>query len=86
MISIVYSPFFVRKYNKLEGGLQEDVIQKIALFNDKENHKMLNVHKLNGKFSEYFSFSVNYKFRIVFRYTSKEDVMFVDIGGHEIYK
>ena len=50
MISIVYSPFFIRKFNKLENGLQEDVIQKINLFKDRENHNMLDVHKLHGKF------------------------------------
>ncbi len=86
MISIVYSPFFVRKFNKLESGLQEDVVQKVNLFKDTKNHKVLEVHKLHGKFREYFGFSVNYKFRIVFRYVSKNEVMFADIGGHEIYK
>lgn len=86
MIEIVYSPFFVRKFNKLENGLQEDVLQKIDLFKNKKNHKMLDVHKLHGKFKDYFGFSVNYKFRIVFRHVSKNEVLFTDIGGHEIYK
>ena len=86
MISIVYSPFFIRKFNKLENGLQEDVIQKINLFKDRENHNMLDVHKLHGKFKDYFGFSVNYKFRIAFRYVSKNEVLFLDIGNHDIYK
>lgn len=86
MIDIVYSPFFIRKFNKLENGLQEDVFQKVSLFKDRKNHKMLEVHKLNGKFKEYFGFSVNYKFRIVFRYVSKNEVLFTDIGDHDIYK
>ncbi|KKR70363.1 MAG: Plasmid stabilization system [Candidatus Nomurabacteria bacterium GW2011_GWB1_40_7] len=86
MISIVYSPFFIRKFNKLENGLQEDVIQKINLFKDRENHNMLDVHKLHGKFKDYFGFSVNYKFRIAFRYVSKNEVLFADIGSHDIYK
>ena len=86
MISIVYSPFFIRKFNKLEDGLREDVLQKIDLFKDNKNHKLLNVHKLHGKFNEYFGFSVNYKFRIVFRHVSKSEVLFTDIGGHEIYR
>ncbi|MBU0999422.1 hypothetical protein KKG24_03960 [Patescibacteria group bacterium] len=86
MSIITYSPFFIRKFNKLENGLQEDIIQKVDLFKDRKNHKILEVHKLNGKFKEYFGFSVNYKFRIVFRYVSKNEVIFVDIGGHEIYR
>ena len=47
---------------------------------------MLKVHKLNGKFEDYSSFSVNYKFRIVFRYISKNEVLFTDMGDHDIYK
>jgi len=86
MIEIIYSPFFVRKFSKLENNLQKDVLQKIDLFKDKKNHKILEVHKLHGKFKEYFGFSVNYKFRIVFRYASKNDVLFTDIGDHDIYK
>ena len=86
MINILYSPFFIRKFNKLENGLQEDALQKISLFKDRKNHKILEVHKLNGKFKYYFGFSVNYKFRIVFRYVSKNEVLFTDIGDHDIYK
>ena len=86
MIEIIYSPFFIRKFKKLEDGLQKDILQRIDLFKDKENHKLLDVHKLHGKFKDYFGFSVNYKFRIVFRYVSKNEVLFADIGGHEIYK
>ena len=85
MLDIVYSPFFVRKFSKLENSLQAEVIQKINLFRDRNNHKTLDVHKLHGKFREYFGFSVNYTYRIVFRYVSKKEVLFTDIGGHEIY-
>ncbi|MDR3519697.1 MAG: type II toxin-antitoxin system mRNA interferase toxin, RelE/StbE family [Candidatus Pacebacteria bacterium] len=86
MIEIIYSPFFVRKFKKLENGLQKDVLDKIDLFKDRTNHETLEVHKLHGKFKEYFGFSVNYKFRIAFRFISKNEVLFADIGGHEIYK
>lgn len=86
MIDILYSPSFIRKFNKLENGLREDALQKIPLFKDRKNHKILEVHKLDGKFKDYFGFSVNYKFRIVFRYISKNEVLFTDIGDHDIYK
>ena len=86
MIDIVYSPFFVRKFSRLENDLQEEVIQKTNLFKDQKNHKMLKVHKLHGKFSGRFGFSVNYKFRIAFKYISKNEALFLDIGDHDIYK
>ncbi len=86
MIEIVYSPFFVRKFSKIENDLQEDIIQKTDLFKNQKNHKMLKVHKLQGKFYGRFGFSVNYKFRIVFKYISKNEALFLDIGDHDIYK
>jgi len=86
MIDIIYSPFFIRKFNKLEDDLQEEVIQKTDLFKDDKNHITLKVHKLHGKFSDRSAFSVNYKFRIAFRYISKNEVLFLDIGDHDIYK
>lgn len=86
MLNVIYPPSFIRKFNRLESALQKEVLQKVELFRNKDNHKILEVHKLHGKFKDYFSFSINYKFRIVFRYVSKNEVMFADIGGHEIYK
>ncbi len=86
MIDIIYPSVFIKKFNKLEIGLQNEAIQKINLFKDRKNHKILEVHKLNGKFKDYFGFSVNYKFRIVFRFVSKNEVLFTDIGDHDIYK
>ena len=76
----------MRKFRKLEKDLQEEAIEKINLFKDKNNHKLLKVHKLHGKFSSQFGFSVNYKFRIAFRYISKNKVLFLDIDDHDIYK
>ena len=72
--------------NKLEKALLYEALEKIELFKNENNHKMLKVHKLHGSFSNYLSFSVNYKFRIIFRYISKSEVLFLDIGDHDIYK
>lgn len=86
MIHILYPHFFLKKFRKLEKDLQEEALQKIDLFKDRINHKLLKVHKLHGKFSGQFGFSVNYKFRIAFRYVSKTEVLFLDIDDHDIYK
>jgi len=86
MIQISFKPTFVKQMNKLEKELVEEVFEKIELFKNEKNHKLLKVHKLHGKLSEHFSFSVNYKFRIVFKYERKGQVVFLDIGDHDIYK
>ena len=86
MIQISFKPTFVKQMNKMEKELVEEVFEKIELFKNEKNHKLLKVHKLHGKLSKHFSFSVNYKFRIIFKYERKGQVVFLDIGDHDIYK
>ena len=84
-MKISFLPVFVKKFNKLESALQEEVFEKIKLFKDTKNHKQLKVHKLNGVLSGRYSFSVNYKTRIVFTYLSKTEAVLLSIGDHEVY-
>lgn len=86
MLSVVYLPKFIKNYNNLEKALAEEVYEKIELFKDPANHNQLKVHKLHGKFSDRYSFSVNYKTRIIFRYISKKEVAFLTVGDHDEYK
>lgn len=85
-MEISYKPSFVRRFNKLEAELQEEAFQKIELFKDRKNHEQLKVHKLTGRLKGYYSFSVNYKYRIIFSYLSDLKVDFLDIGDHDIYR
>ena len=85
-MKVVFVPKFIRRFNKLEQGLQEEVIDAVEKFKDERNHKKLRVHKLKGRLRGRYSFSVNYKTRIVFRYFSKDEAVFLDVGDHDIYK
>lgn len=86
MIKIIFRPTFVRQINKLDKDLVEEVHEKIELFKHKENHEMLKVHKLHGRFYGCLSFFVNYKIRIVFEYESTNTAIFLTIGDHDVYK
>ena len=85
-MEIDYKPTFIRQYACFENLLKEEIKEKIELFKNEKNHKQLKVHKLKGKLSNYFSFSVNYKYRIVFVYQSKSRVALLAIGDHAVYK
>ncbi len=86
-IEIIYTPKFFRSLKKLEKKLQMEVFEKIDLFSCAGNHKLLKVHKLEGVLKHCYSFSVNYKYRIVFQYDgcNKNLVFFLNIGDHDIY-
>lgn len=86
MITIFYTPGFLRQYNKLPRLLQEEVQQKIGLFKKDPHHSFLKTHKLKGKMRRYWSFSVNYDYRIVFEYDSKNTIALLSVGNHDMYK
>ncbi|MCX6717419.1 MAG: type II toxin-antitoxin system mRNA interferase toxin, RelE/StbE family [Candidatus Taylorbacteria bacterium] len=86
MLEIGYKSSFICSYNEAETSLQEEIREKINLFKDKSNHQSLKVHKLRGPLKDRYSFSVNYKTRIVFRFTSKNEAVLLDVGDHDLYK
>lgn len=85
-MKVYYKPSFVRQLNRLDLALQKEAISKIELFKDKKNHKLLEVHKLKGRLTGFYSFSVNYRDRIIFQYESRNEVVLLAIGNHDIYK
>lgn len=85
MLTVSYKPSFLRKMVGLDRNLREEAIEKIDLFRDVRTHRLLKVHKLHGPLAGKFSFSVNYKTRIVFEYISKKEVAPLSIGDHDIY-
>lgn len=79
-----YSEF--KKSAKKYREHQDLIKKKINLFLQDPFDKSLKTHKLSGKLSGYWSFSVNYHLRIMFEFIDEKTVGLVDIGTHEIYK
>ena len=86
MIEVFFSKKFVRLYAKLDQSLKSEVKQRIELLKDQTNHTSLKVHKLHGPLEDSFSFSINRKLRILFKYLSDSKVILVAIDDHDIYK
>lgn len=84
-MELIYAPSFVRQFQKLEDGLKKEVLEKIELFRNPKNYKMLRVRKLKGRLKGRWSFSVSYRFRIVFLYVSKREAALLGIGDHTVY-
>lgn len=85
MITVLYKPTFVRQYKKLPAALQEEIKEKIALFAKKPKYPFLKTHKLKGKLKKFYSFSVNYEYRIVFVFESKTSAVMLAVGDHSVY-
>ena len=85
-MKVSYTPSFVRHFGALENDLQEETLEKIELFKNAKNHKILKVHKLSGQLKGRYGFSVNYRIRIVFTYLEKNETLLLAIGSHDIYR
>ena len=85
-MDVVYKPVFLRQYRKLPKELQEEVKEQIALFQADPKHPSLKAHKLQGKLQGFWSFRVNYSYRIVFLYESKRRVALLAVGDHSVYE
>ncbi len=49
-------------------------------------YRSLRIHKLKGHLQEYHSISINISYRVIVNFIIKENkIIFIDIGGHEIY-
>lgn len=85
-MKVVFTPSFFRKYNKLSRVLQEEASEKIALFKENPNHPSLRIHKLKGALKGFYSFSVNYAYRILFVYDNRQTAALLGIGTHKVYE
>lgn len=85
-LQVHFKPAFVRQMNTLPKELQEEAFEKIELFKDRKNHGVLRVHKLHGRLAGMYSFSINFRFRIVFAYVSKTETVLAAIGDHTVYQ
>ena len=85
-MKIIYSTKFAREYKKLPLKVKKAAEKKEKIFRGNPFDPILKAHKLTGKLKEYYSFSIDYEYRIIFEFFKKDIIWFHFIGTHEIYK
>ena len=85
-MKILYSSKFVRSYKKLPNKIKDLAKEKEKIFRKNPFDPKLKAHKLSGKFKNYWSFSIGYKHRIIFRFAEINVIYFYKIGTHRIYQ
>jgi len=84
-MKIVHSSKFAKEYKKLPRKIKLIAEKKEKIFRKDPFDPRLKTHKLSGRLKDFYSFSIDYQYRIIFEFADKE-VWFHSVGTHEIYK
>ena len=76
---------FIRAYKSLPEKIKILAKERESIFLVNPFDNRLKTHKLKGKLSNYWAYSVDYQHRIIFRFIDQETVLYFDIGTHDIY-
>lgn len=85
-MKVKVSPRFEKNYKKLPKEIKEKAKEKELIFRENPFDSRLKTHKLSGKDKECWAFSIDYSYRIKFIFLNDEEVLFLNIGTHEIYR
>lgn len=80
------TPRFEKNFKNLPRNLKEKATKKILQFEKDPDYPSLKTHKLKGDLEGLWAFSINRDYRVMFRFIKKSEVIYYDIGTHDIYK
>jgi len=87
MIELFITDEFKKRYQNLPKNVQEKAEKQEKLFCQNPFHPSLHTEKLEPKGKQVWSFRIDKKYRIFFRFTNGNKVIFLTAGTHDwIYK
>jgi mRNA-degrading endonuclease RelE of RelBE toxin-antitoxin system len=87
MIEILLTEEFEKRYRKLPSAIRIRARKQQAIFSENPFHPSLNTEKLIPRAKEVWSFRIDKKYRILFRFVDGNTVLFLTVGPHDwIYK
>lgn len=84
--TILFAPEFKRDYRKLPVDLREVLKERGRLLQENPYHPLLKTHKLTGTLKECWSYSVDFRIRVIFQFVSKTEIVLLRVGDHSIYR
>ncbi len=84
--SIELSSRYKKSFRKISSRIQRKAILRIRTFRENPFNPCLKTHPLSGKEKECWAFWTDFHYRIKFIFLTDKEVLFLDIGTHDIYK
>lgn len=89
MIKVTWDHGFKKLYKKKiksNEGLRKRFWNSMGLFSRNPFDARLRTHKLTGKLEGLWAFSVDYDWRVIFKFLKEDEILLIDVGGHdEVY-
>ncbi len=85
-MKILYTSKFIREYKKLSREIKMQDEKRETIFRKDPFHISLGTHKLHGRLKDFWLFSVDFKYRIVFEIRRDKTMYFHSIGDHSVYQ
>ncbi len=85
-MQISYTNKFEREYRKLSIEIKLKVESREKIFRKNPFTPSLKTHKLSGDLKDFWAFSVDFTYRVIFEFVDNDDIFFHSVGDHDIYK
>ena len=83
---VEYSRQFLKTLSRLPKEVVRKAQEKENVFKENPFDLSLKTHKLHGKEKDIWAFSVTWTYRIKFLFITGTEVLFLEIGTHDIYR
>lgn len=84
-MEIRYRSRFRRECKKLQPELKKRAVEHERLFRANPFGSRLHTHKLHGPLADFWAFSIDHAYRIIFIFVEADIVEFYSVGDHDIY-
>ena len=85
-MQIYYSQIFLKNYKKLPNSIQSKFEKQEKIFRANPFNPCLKTHQLTGKLKGFYSYSIDYHYRVIIYFEKENEIWFENIGTHAIYK
>ncbi|KKU14012.1 MAG: Plasmid stabilization system [Parcubacteria group bacterium GW2011_GWC2_45_7] len=80
-----YTSRFAREAKRVPRNLRGAVEERVEIFRRDSFDPRLKTHKLTGALKGFWSFYIDYRYRVIFEFIKADRVLFHSIGDHSIY-
>ena len=84
--TILVSSLYSRLYRKQTAEIRKKIAEREPIFKADVYDPRLNTHKLHGRLRHLWSYSIDLRHRIVFKFIGPASVLYIEVGDHAVYR